>query len=76
MSAKLHRLFDEEKWLLLPETKIVDQYYEHYREGGYADEFPVIQVRLSSTASIRNVVKPDMYVRIFRSTTPWLPTQI
>ncbi|KIJ97491.1 hypothetical protein K443DRAFT_681518 [Laccaria amethystina LaAM-08-1] len=57
LSAKLHRLFDEEKWLLLPETKIVDQYYEHYREAGYADEFPVIK-DLSFNYTL--VAHPDM----------------
>ena len=27
VSAKFHRLFDVNKWLLLPDTSIIDQYY-------------------------------------------------
>lgn len=42
LSAKFHRLFDEGKWLLLPEMKILDEYQQHFRSGGLPIDFPAV----------------------------------
>jgi len=38
VSSKLHKLFDSSHWLLLPETSIIDVYYND------RFEFPIIDV--------------------------------
>jgi hypothetical protein len=41
VSAKFHRLFDTDKWLLLPEPHIIDKFHE----GIDTEMFPKIKVR-------------------------------
>jgi len=52
VSAKFHRLFDEGKWFLLPEMKILDEYNQHYENQGLPMDFPVVTVKLFSPAYI------------------------
>ncbi|KAF8621254.1 hypothetical protein AX15_007915 [Amanita polypyramis BW_CC] len=44
VSIKLHRAFDSAKWLLLPETSIIDTYYN----ARSMSKFPNIEVRIIS----------------------------
>ena len=76
VSAKFHRLFDEGKWLLLPEMKILDEYNQHYVNQGLHIDFPVVKVKRFSSASIRTLAEQDIFdVRVIHSTTHWLPTR-
>lgn len=54
LSSKFHRIFDAKKWLLLPETRILDQYKEVLDEP---DLFPTIKER---TYRYTLVAHPDM----------------
>lgn len=66
LSAKFHRLFDEGKWLLLPETKILDEYNQHYANQGLPIDFPAV---MHDSYKYTLVAHPDMkQVAIHRRT--------
>jgi len=49
VSSKFHKLYDSNRWLLVPETSIINIYNNAIKKK---QKFPIINVRITSLASI------------------------